>query len=131
MLAPLERGGGFGRQLFRAEEYVVHDVGQWVAERVPLPLSTVRAMPVDATGMSPMAVSWLTSPQHTEQPMAQRRTITHAYRIPGGWQKHRRQLLTPDTARELKSLGFTLVRTKQRWQKATELSIAEYLRHHQ
>lgn len=63
--------------------------------------------------------------------MAQRRTITHAYRIPGGWQKHPHHLLSVDTVQELKDLGYTLLRTKRRWHGTSELSIAEYLRRHQ
>lgn len=62
--------------------------------------------------------------------MPQRRIITHAYRLPGGWQKHAHQLLTPKTVEELRDLGFTLLRTRRRWHRPSELSIAQYLRSH-
>lgn len=59
-----------------------------------------------------------------------KRMITHAYRLDGGWQKHPRQRLTPENVEELKSLGYTLLRTKRRWHRAAEVSIAQYLREH-
>lgn len=59
--------------------------------------------------------------------MALPRTVTHAYRMPGGWEKLARRRLTIDYARELRTAGFTLVRTRRGWGSSRERSIATYL----
>lgn len=63
-------------------------------------------------------------------PMSHRRKITHGYRIPGGWHKIARHTLTPEYAEELRSLGYTLLRTKRAWRPSSEMSITPYLRTH-
>lgn len=59
--------------------------------------------------------------------MALPRTVTHAYRMPGGWEKLSRRRLTVDYARELRAAGFTLMRTRRGWGIGRERSIATYL----
>lgn len=59
--------------------------------------------------------------------MAKTRTITHAYRMPGGWEETERLDLTGENARMLSAQGFTLIRTRRGWRSEKELSLASYL----
>ena len=63
--------------------------------------------------------------------MALPRTVTHAYRMPGGWEKLARHRLTIDYARELRTAGFTLMRVRRGWGSSRERSIATYLQRHE
>lgn len=63
--------------------------------------------------------------------MALPRTVTHAYRMPGGWEKLPRRRLTVDYARELRAEGFTLMRTRRGWGSSRERSIATHLQRHE
>ncbi|MCM3500427.1 alternative tryptophan synthase beta-subunit [Microbacterium sp. P26] len=58
--------------------------------------------------------------------MTRPRTATHAYRMPGGWQKLPHHALTPDYARDLRDQGFTIVRARRGWNDSRELSLAQY-----
>lgn len=60
--------------------------------------------------------------------MARPRTVTHAYRLDGGWRKLARRRLTPDYARRLLQDGFTLVRTSRLWHPAHEHSLTQYVK---
>ncbi|MDF2991979.1 MAG: hypothetical protein K0S37_2493 [Microbacterium sp.] len=55
------------------------------------------------------------------------RTVTHAYRMPGGWEKVEKQALTPDHAETLRAAGYTLVRARRGWGDTRELSLSHYL----
>lgn len=58
--------------------------------------------------------------------MTRPRTATHAYRIPGGWQKVPHHPLTADFARDLRGQGFTIVRARRGWNDSRELSLTQY-----
>lgn len=58
--------------------------------------------------------------------MTRRRMITHAYRMPGGWEEVERRDLTVESAAELRQEGFTLVRARRGWRPAREISLTRY-----
>ncbi len=55
--------------------------------------------------------------------MASERTVTHAYRLDGGWRKVPRRRLTADAAAELRREGFTMVRARRGLFDTREISI--------
>lgn len=55
--------------------------------------------------------------------MASERTVTHAYRLDGGWRKVPRRRLTSDAAAELRREGFTMVRARRGLFDTREISI--------
>jgi len=62
--------------------------------------------------------------------MSRPRTVTHAYRMPGGWEKVDRHALTSDHAEMLRGEGFTLVRARRGWADTREISISHFLAKH-
>ena len=59
--------------------------------------------------------------------MTRPRTVTHAYRMPGGWEELPHRPLTSDTAQALRDEGFTLVRARRGWGNSKELSLSLYI----
>lgn len=59
--------------------------------------------------------------------MSRPRTITHAYRMPGGWEKVSRHPLTSDHAESLRGEGYTLVRARRGWADTREISLSLFL----
>jgi len=58
--------------------------------------------------------------------MMSSRTVTHAYRLPEGWTAVDRHPLTEDYARELRAVGYSMVRTR-RWFKTKEYSLRQFV----
>lgn len=59
--------------------------------------------------------------------MSRPRVVTHAYRMPGGWEKIPRHALTSEYAHELRAAGFTMIRGRRGWFNIRERSVASYL----
>lgn len=59
--------------------------------------------------------------------MARARTVTHAYRLATGWEKVNRRPLTPETALDLRSDGYTMVVAKRGFFDAREISLSQLL----
>lgn len=62
--------------------------------------------------------------------MSRPRTVTHAYRMPGGWEKVDRRTLTADHAEALRGEGYTLVRARRGWADTREISLSLFLAKH-
>ncbi|MDU0365720.1 alternative tryptophan synthase beta-subunit [Microbacterium sp. NPDC089180] len=58
--------------------------------------------------------------------MTRPRTVTHAYRMPGGWETLPHRPLTAETAHALRDEGYTLVRARRGWGNSKELSLSHY-----
>ncbi|WP_298875360.1 alternative tryptophan synthase beta-subunit [uncultured Microbacterium sp.] len=58
--------------------------------------------------------------------MTRPRTVTHAYRMPGGWEALAHRPLTTETAHALRGEGYTLVRARRGWGSSRELSLSMY-----
>lgn len=58
--------------------------------------------------------------------MSRPRTVTHAYRIPGGWVKLPHRPLNVETAHALRDQGYTLVRARRGWTDVREISLAQF-----
>jgi|GEM_PF-1782735 hypothetical protein len=59
--------------------------------------------------------------------MTRPRTVTHAYRMPGGWEELPHRPLTPENARALRDEGYTLVRARRGFMNSRELSLTLYM----
>lgn len=59
--------------------------------------------------------------------MTRPRTVTHAYRMPGGWEHLPHRRLTADTARALRDEGYTLVRARRGWTNTKEISLTLFV----
>ncbi len=58
--------------------------------------------------------------------MARHRTVTHAYRLPGGWEKVRHEHLTKAYASRMTDEGFTMVRARRGFFDVREVSLSWY-----
>lgn len=59
--------------------------------------------------------------------MSRARTVTHAYRLAVGWESVDRRPLTPESALDLRSKGYTMVTAKRGLFDAREISLSQFL----
>lgn len=59
--------------------------------------------------------------------MSRPQTITHAYRLPGGWEPVPKQRLSIQNALALRAEGYTMIRAKKRFGKPYNHSMVQFL----
>lgn len=59
--------------------------------------------------------------------MTRPRTVTHAYRLAGGWEKVRHRALDVEYAQELRAQGYTMVLARRGPFDRREISLNQFL----
>ncbi len=60
-------------------------------------------------------------------PVSGSQTITHAYRLPGGWEAVPKQRLNIPNALDLRAQGYTMIRAKRRFRSPYNHSMVQFL----